>query len=265
MASKSSTGITSRQFVTILRKFDKEGNGNINISELDAFLKAFEDEGLIEPSKTVEIAEKIREQQQGGDDVVDMTTLSIELVPDNFLAAEFGEKRSRITSVAFMKLWDHYDVDDNGYLDSVELKRFFYDMITKNKEGSDTEDSGDLEKRIDHYVQAMFDMYNIKGGKVRLEDMCKFCPVEENFLEQYETFTEEEFEEIFAHYDQDNSDEIEGCELEGFLKDLYERKHKPGQSFEKFKAEKMKKFDKDDDKKFNKQEVKKILFDKKSR
>lgn len=78
MASKSSTGITSRQFVTILRKFDKEGksvtnktiqadvlslktvliflftdlvsliksigNGNINISELDAFLKAFEDE-----------------------------------------------------------------------------------------------------------------------------------------------------------------------------------------------------------------------------
>lgn len=78
MASKSSTGITSRQFVTILRKFDKEGksvtnktiqadvlslktvliflftdlvsliksigNGNINISELDAFLKAFIDE-----------------------------------------------------------------------------------------------------------------------------------------------------------------------------------------------------------------------------
>ena len=33
----------------------------------------------------------------------------------------------------------------------------------------------------------------------------------------------------------------------------------PGQSFEKFKAEKMKKFDKDKDQKFSKQEVKNIL------
>lgn len=33
----------------------------------------------------------------------------------------------------------------------------------------------------------------------------------------------------------------------------------PGQSFKKFKAEKMKKFDKDKDDKFNKQEVKNIL------
>ena len=32
-----------------------------------------------------------------------------------------------------------------------------------------------------------------------------------------------------------------------------------GQSFEKFKAEKMKKFDKDKDQKFSKQEVKNIL------
>jgi len=89
--------------------------------------------------------------------------------------------------------------------------------------------------------------------------LCRFCPVEENFLEQYETFAEEEFEEIFAHYDQDNSNEIEGFELEGFLKDLYDKKHKPGQLFEKYKAEKMKKFDKDKDQKFSKKEVKNIL------
>ena len=33
----------------------------------------------------------------------------------------------------------------------------------------------------------------------------------------------------------------------------------PGQSFERFKEDKMKKFDKNKDQKFNKQEVKKIL------
>lgn len=251
--------ISSRQFVTILKKFDKDGNGYINESELDAFLKAFEDEGLMEHSRAVEITEKIREEQQDDSDTVSMTKLTKELVPVNFLTAEFGEQKTRITSVDFMKLWENYDVDGSGYLDTVELQRFFYDIITKNKDDGDTEDSEELEKKIDRYVKTMFEMLNIQGEKVSLENMCKFCPVEENFLEQYETFTDEELKEIFEHYDQDNSNEIEGCELEGFLKDLYERKHRPGQCFEKFKAEKMKKFDKDKNEKFNKEEVKKIL------
>jgi len=252
-------GITSKQFVEILKRFDKDGNGYIDESELDSFLKAFEDEGLIDHPRAVEIAEKIREENDG-QNVVNMTTLTKELVPVNFLTVEFGEQRSRITSVEFMKLWDNYDVDGNGFLDTVELKRFFYDMITKNKDDDDSEIPSEvLEEKIDGYVKAMFQMLNIKGGKVHLEDMCKFCPVEENFLDQYEQFDDDEFEEIFAHYDQDKSNEIAGCELEGFLKDLYERKHRPGQSFEKFKAEKMKKFDKNKDKKFNKDEVKNIL------
>lgn len=31
---------------------------------------------------------------------------------------------------------------------------------------------------------------------------------------------------LFLYISKDNSSEIEGCELEGFLKDLYERKHR---------------------------------------
>lgn len=258
MASENIHCITSKQFVTILKKFDEDGNGHIIKSELDAFLKAFEDEGLIESSRAVEIAEKIREQQGDDEEFVTMTTLANELVPVNFLTAEFGEQQTRITSVDFMKLWDNYDADGSGYLDCIELKSFFRDILTRNRSESDAEDP-DLDRKIDHYVKTMFEMQHIKGEKVSLEEMCKFCPVEENFLEQYEKFTDEEFEEIFAHYDQDNSNEIEGFELEGFLKDLYEKKHKPGQSFEKFKAEKMKKFDKNKDQKFSKQEVKNIL------
>jgi len=135
---------------------------------------------------------------------------------------------------------------------------FFRDILTRNR-GEGCDEDPYLDKKIDHYIKTMFEMLRIKGEKVSLEEMYKFCPVEENFLEQYETFTEEEFEEIFAHYDQDNSNEIEGFELEGFLKDLYDKKHKPGQLFEKYKAEKMKKFDKDKDQKFSKKEVKNIL------
>lgn len=257
MASEN-TRLTAKQFVEILKRFDKDGCGHINESELESFLEAFEDEGLIDQSRRVEITEKIREQKDESN-IINMSTLTKELVPVNFLAAEFGEQQTRISSVDFMKLWDNYDVDGNGYLDLVELKMFFYDMITKNKGDGESENAEELEEKIDGYVKVMFQMLNIKNNKVHLEEMCKFCPVEENFLEQYEQFDDEEFEEIFAHYDQDNSSEIEGCELEGFLKDLYERKHRPGQSFEKFKEDKMKKFDKNKDQKFNKQEVKKIL------
>ncbi|KAK2559562.1 Calbindin-32 [Acropora cervicornis] len=213
-----------------MKMFDKDGNGFLKESELDAFLKAFEDEGLIEHSRTVEIGEKIREEKDADSNVIDMSTL-----------------------------WDYYDNDHNGYLDLMELKRFFYDLITKNHKEDNSRSCEDLEERIDAYVTAMFKMFDIKNGKVFLEDMCKFCPVEENFLCQFDEFDEQEFEEIFSHYDQDESNEIEGFELEGFLKDLYQRKHKPGQSFEKFKAEKLKKFDKDKNQKFNKQEVKNIL------
>ncbi|XP_020632679.1 calretinin-like [Orbicella faveolata] len=201
MASENIHCITSKQFVTILKIFDKDGNGHIVKSELDAFLKAFEDEGLIESSRAVEIAEKIREQQDDDEELVTMTTLANELVPVNFLTAEFGEQQTRITSVDFMKLWDHYDADGSGYLDCIELKSFFRDILTRNRSESDAEDP-DLDKKIDRYVKTMFEMQHIKGEKVSLEEMCKFCPVEENFLEQYETFTDEEFEEIFAHYDQ---------------------------------------------------------------
>lgn len=186
-----------------------------------------------------------------------MTTLTKEIAPVNFLTVEFGEQKTRITSVDFMKLWNNYDVDNSGHLDRVELQKFFYDIVTKNKGEGDTEDTEELEKKVDHYIKTMFEMLNIQGDKVSLDKMCKFCPVEENFLEQYEAFTAEKFEEIFAHYDQDKSNEIEGCELEGFLKDLYDR-IQPGQSFEKFK-EKMKEFDEDKNKKFRKEEVKNIL------
>lgn len=256
MASENSY-ITSKQFVTILKKFDKDGNGHIDKSELDEFLKAFEDEGLIEHARAVEIGEKIREENHD-ENVVKTSTLTMELVPVNFLKAEFGEQQTRITSVDFMKLWDHYDVDGNGHLDIVELKKFFYDLITKNKDESDPGNPEELEDKIDQYVKTMFQMYNIKDGKCRLEEMCKFCPVEENFLEQYEIGSED-INEIFAHYDQDKSNEIEGWELDGFLKDLYERKHKPGKSLETFKADMIKKFDKDKNKKFSKQELIKIL------
>lgn len=252
------TTITLKQFMDILKRFDKNGNGQLEESELDSFMKAFEDEGLIEHSRAVEIMEKIREKQDESK-VINMSTLTKELVPVNFLKAEFGEQRTRITSVSFMKLWDHYDADHSGFLDLIELKSFFYDLITKNSEEETSENPEDLEEKIDAYVEAMFRMFDIKDGKVSLEEMCKFCPVEENFLEQYEQFDDDELEEIFSHYDQDNSDEIEGFELEGFLKDLYQKKHKPGQSFDKFKAEKLKKFDKDRNKKFNKREVKNML------
>jgi len=210
-----------------MKMFDKDGNGFLKESELDAFLKAFEDEGLIEHSRTVEIGEKIREEKDADSNVIDMSTLTRELVQFNFLEQEFQKRNHRISSIDFMKLWDHYDNDHNGYLDLMELKRFFYDLITKNHKEDNSRSCEDLEERIDAYVTAMFD--------------------------------EQEFEEIFSHYDQDESNEIEGFELEGFLKDLYQRKHKPGQSFEKFKAEKLKKFDKDKNQKFNKQEVKNIL------
>jgi len=227
-----------------MKMFDKDGNGFLKESELDAFLKAFEDEGLIEHSRTVEIGEKIREEKDADSNVIDMSTLTRELVQFNFLEQEFQKRNHRISSIDFMKLWDHYDNDHNGYLDLMELKRFFYDLITKNHKEDNSRSCEDLEERIDAYVTAMFKMFDIKNGKVFLEDMCKFCPVEENFL---------------CQFDEDESNEIEGFELEGFLKDLYQRKHKPGQSFEKFKAEKLKKFDKDKNQKFNKQEVKNIL------
>lgn len=155
-----------------MKMFDKDGNGFLKESELDAFLKAFEDEGLIEHSRTVEIGEKIREEKDADSNVIDMSTLTRELVQFNFLEQEFQKRNHRISSIDFMKLWDYYDNDHNGYLDLMELKRFFYDLITKNHKEDNSRSCEDLEERIDAYVTAMFKMFDIKNGKVFLEDMC---------------------------------------------------------------------------------------------
>ncbi|XP_074617843.1 calretinin-like isoform X6 [Acropora palmata] len=164
--------VLSEKFLEIMKMFDKDGNGFLKESELDAFLKAFEDEGLIEHSRTVEIGEKIREEKDADSNVIDMSTLTRELVQFNFLEQEFQKRNHRISSIDFMKLWDHYDNDHNGYLDLMELKRFFYDLITKNHKEDNSRSCEDLEERIDAYVTAMFKMFDIKNGKVFLEDMC---------------------------------------------------------------------------------------------
>ncbi|XP_061449925.1 calretinin isoform X4 [Rhineura floridana] len=116
---------------------------------------------------------------------------------------------SRWVELGSVCLWDH------------ELNGFLSDLLEKANRPYD-------EPKLQEYTQTILRMFDLNGdGKLCLSEMSRLLPVQENFLLKFQEvkLNSEEFNAIFAFYDKDGSGFIDENELDGLLKDLYE-KHK---------------------------------------
>lgn len=264
--------LSANQFMEVWSHYDKDGNGYIEGTELDGFLREFvssanisdvgpeavSDEMLVELKAC--FMEAYDDNQDGKIDIRELA----QLLPmeENFLLL-FRFDNPLESSVEFMKIWREYDTDGSGYIEADELKNFLRDLLKEAKKINDVS-----EDKLIEYTDTMLQVFDAnKDGRLQLSEMAKLLPVKENFLcrqvfKGATKLTKDDIERVFALYDRDNNGTIENEELRGFLKDLLElvKKDYDAQDLLDFEETILRGVDYNKDGKINKKELTMILL-----
>ncbi|XP_055857528.1 calbindin-32 isoform X4 [Episyrphus balteatus] len=205
--------LSANQFMDVWSHYDKDGNGYIEGTELDGFLREFVSSAnatdvspeAVTDTMLAELKSCFMEAYDDNQDgKIDIRELA-QLLPmeENFLLL-FRFDNPLESSVEFMKIWREYDTDNSGYIEADELKNFLRDLLKEAKKINDVS-----EDKLIEYTDTMLQVFDAnKDGRLQLSEMAKLLPVKENFL----------CRQVFK----DNNGTIENEELRGFLKDLLE-------------------------------------------
>ncbi|CAL8337879.1 secretagogin [Gadus morhua] len=219
--------LDAAEFLAIWHHFDADDNGYIEGKELDEFFRHVM-KRLGSQETTEENVQKLKQRFMSTYDVtadgkLQIQELALMILPadENFLLV-FRREAPLDNSVDFMKIWRKYDVDCNGCISAQELKAFLRDLIQQHhKEVSPS--------KLDEYTDAMMKVFDKnKDGCLELNDMARILAMEDNFLLQFQLDAssqgerKRDFEKIFTHYDVNKTGELEGVEVDGFVKDMME-------------------------------------------
>uniref|UniRef100_A0A3B4ZJV1 Secretagogin, EF-hand calcium binding protein n=1 Tax=Stegastes partitus TaxID=144197 RepID=A0A3B4ZJV1_9TELE len=127
-----------------------------------------------------------------------------------------------LDAAGFLQIWQHFDVDDNGYIEGKELDAFFQHMLQKL--GLKEEITEDKIQRMRERFMSAYDA--TADGRLQIQELATMMlPEDENFLLLFRRETpldsSVEFMRIWRNYDTDNSGYISAIELKGFLQDLF--------------------------------------------
>lgn len=270
--SKELKKLSANQFMEVWSHYDKDGNGYIEGSELDGFLREFVSSANMTDIAPEAVSDEMLKElkacfmeayDDNQDGKIDIRELA-QLLPmeENFLLL-FRFDNPLESSVEFMKIWREYDTDGSGYIEADELKNFLRDLLKEAKKINDVS-----EDKLIEYTDTMLQVFDSnKDGRLQLSEMAKLLPVRENFLcrqvfKGATKLTKDDIERVFALYDRDNNGTIENEELRGFLKDLLElvKKDYDAQDLLDFEETILRGVDYNQDGKINKKELTMILL-----
>jgi len=157
--------------------------------------------------------------------------VSARLSTNNFLR-QFRNSESRelnkLSAVQFMEVWDHYDDDENGFIEGEELDGFLREFVSSVNPDEDVEVTEDTLAELKACFMEAYD--DNKDGKIDIRELAQLLPMEENFLLLFRfdnpLESSVEFMKLWYQYDTDGSGSIEADELKNFLRDLLSEAHK---------------------------------------
>uniref|UniRef100_A0A3Q4I951 Secretagogin n=1 Tax=Neolamprologus brichardi TaxID=32507 RepID=A0A3Q4I951_NEOBR len=156
----------------------------------------------------------------------------------------------RLDAAGFLQIWQHFDINDNGYIKASELEAFF--KHTLHKLGMKEEITEDKIRRLKEKFMPACDIG--ADGRLQIQELATLMlPEEENFLLLFRRETpldnSVEFMRIWRNYDTDSSGYISAIELKGFLQDLFLQHGKTitPKKLEEYTDTMMKMFDKNKD------------------
>uniref|UniRef100_A0A8C4EVE2 Secretagogin n=1 Tax=Dicentrarchus labrax TaxID=13489 RepID=A0A8C4EVE2_DICLA len=132
-----------------------------------------------------------------------------------------------LDAAGFLEIWQHFDADDNGYIEGKELDEFFRHMMKRlGPEEKVT------EERVQRLKKRFMSAYDATAdGKLQIQELANMIlPEDENFLlvfrREAPLDNSVDFIKIWRKYDVDCSGYISAQELKAFLKDLFQQHHK---------------------------------------
>ncbi|XP_062848349.1 secretagogin-like [Trichomycterus rosablanca] len=146
-------------------------------------------------------------------------------------------KTSADGQLQIQQIWRRYDADSSGFISAVELKSFLEDLFQQHNKHITLD-------RLEQYTHVMMKMFDKnQDGRLDLNDLARILSLKENFLLKFEMDAcsqkdrLRDFEKIFAHYDVSKTGELEGPEVDGFVKDMMElvKPNLSGADLDKFK------------------------------
>ncbi|XP_059367540.1 secretagogin [Carassius carassius] len=134
---------------------------------------------------------------------------------------------ANLDAAGFLQIWQHFDADDNGYIEGKELDDFFRHMLEKL--GSKDKIT---EERVQQIKESFMSTYDLTSdGRLAIHELANMIlPVDENFLlifrREASLDNSVEFMKIWRKYDADSSGYISAVELKSFLNDLFQQHKK---------------------------------------
>uniref|UniRef100_A0A8C7IXT1 Secretagogin, EF-hand calcium binding protein n=1 Tax=Oncorhynchus kisutch TaxID=8019 RepID=A0A8C7IXT1_ONCKI len=125
-----------------------------------------------------------------------------------------------LDAVGFLEIWQHFDADDNGYIEGKELDHFFRHMLTKLSPKVIT------EERVQRLKQRFMSAYDVTAdGRLQIQELAvMILPQDENFLlvfrREAPLDNSVDFMKIWRKYDADSSGYISAVELKVMLTPL---------------------------------------------
>uniref|UniRef100_A0A3Q3N8V7 Secretagogin n=1 Tax=Labrus bergylta TaxID=56723 RepID=A0A3Q3N8V7_9LABR len=132
-----------------------------------------------------------------------------------------------LDAAGFLEIWQHFDADDNGYIEGKELDEFFRHMMMR----LDPQEKV-TEERVQRLKQRFMSAYDVTAdGRLQIQELANMIlPADENFLLIFRRETpldnSVDFIKIWKNYDVDCSGYISAQELKAFLKDLFQQHQK---------------------------------------
>ncbi|XP_066523885.1 secretagogin-like [Hoplias malabaricus] len=218
----SSSRLDAASFLHIWRLFDPQDRGYIERKNLDdLFGHVMKKLGKTRDKLLEEKLQRLRASSTGGRLHIHQLTSVLLPEEESFLLL-FRRETPLDNSVEFMRIWRNYDADSSGFISAVELKSFLQDLFQQHKKSITPE-------KLDQYTDAMMKMFDKnQDGHLDLNDLARILSLKENFLLKFEMDAcsqkdrKRDFEKIFAHYDVSKTGELEGPEVDGFVKDMME-------------------------------------------
>nr|XP_020464144.1 secretagogin-like [Monopterus albus] len=167
-----------------------------------------------------------------------------------------------LDAAGFLEIWQHFDADDNGYIEGKELDDFFRHMIKKLAPQEKV-----TEERVQRVKQRFMSAYDVTAdGKLQIQELANMIlPEDENFLLIFRRETpldnSVDFMKIWRKYDIDSSGYISAQELKVRLSALFQqhRKKVSSDKLEEYTDTMMKIFDKNKDGRLDLNDLARIL------
>nr|XP_020637312.1 secretagogin [Pogona vitticeps] len=172
-----------------------------------------------------------------------------------------GDTLPCLDAAAFLRLWQRFDADDNGYIEGKELDNFFHHLLrTMGCESTMTKEK--IQKVKERFMSA----YDVTAdGRLQIQEVLEtvLAPQGENFTNLFSNHIILLISplQIWRQYDADSSGFISAGELKNFLQDLF-RQHRKAISdakLQEYTDTMMKLFDKNKDGRLDLNDLARIL------